>query len=362
MKVLHFGSNYLPNKGGNVVRMTSMLENNDSDMELFIMTTAVGNGFDDEAYYQKTSIYILRIAKLNDAYKILPEVVEKYKIDTVITHIIPANIIACRCLPKSVTIMTEIHSLIDSGIAKNFAKSLLHRFYLNRRTQKYFVLSMGAAEYIKKHYGVPIDKIVFLPNGCKKNSNGYSGGKEGFFTFGYIGTFYKWQGIRVIYDNAERILNIADNVRLYLIGGGEMESELKALADKYPGRIIITGFLPKVEVQKYYKEIDVLIIPRPSTLETETAIPLKIFESIEAGKPVIISNVFGLTEVLGEDEAFVYASGDTEGLSKACQHAYEDRELGKLKFDNAIQKLQEWPEWKDVHKIQYHAIIGESES
>lgn len=359
MRILHFGSNYLPNKGGNVVRMTHLLENNQAGAELFIMTTAKKGDFDDDAYFEKTSIRIIRINELKDAYKALPEAVEKYNIDAVVTHIIPANVIACRCLPSKVKIFTEIHSLIDSGWLKNFGKDLLHRFFLNRRTEKYFVLSMGAAKYIKKHYGVRDEKIVFLPNSCKMNDCQYSKGRKGYFTFGYVGTFYEWQGIRNIYDNVERILSIGDDVRLYLVGGGKLENELKKLSERYPDRLILTGLIPKAEVPSHYDEIDVLMIPRPSTLETETAIPLKIFDSIEAGKPVIISDVFGLTEVLGENEAFVYKSSDPDGLYKACETAYKEQELSKQKYENAVKRLSEWPEWKDIHNIQFKTISGE---
>ena len=136
MRVLHFGSNYLPNKGGNVVRMTKMLEDNKSGDELFVLTTAKKGDFDDEKYYQDKKIKVFRINTLKDANKLLPKIVKENQIDIVVTHIIPANIIACKRLPKNVTIMTEIHSLIDSGFLKNALKGLLHKFVLNKRTKK----------------------------------------------------------------------------------------------------------------------------------------------------------------------------------------------------------------------------------
>lgn len=208
MKVLHFGSNYLPSRGGNVVRMTNMLENNNTDTEIFIMTTTPRKDFDDEEYYDKTGIHIFRIDSLEQAKRELPRVTQEYQIDIVVTHIIPANMIACRVLPKNVLIMTEVHSLIDSGTIKNRLKDLLHRFWLNRRTNKYFVLSQGAAKYIKKHYGVRQENIVFLPNGYNGKLTAGSAGNKDYFTFGYVGTFYSWQGIDMIADNVDRILSI----------------------------------------------------------------------------------------------------------------------------------------------------------
>lgn len=353
MKVLHFGSNYLPNKGGNVVRMTNLLENNQSGDELFIMTTAPKQDFDDEAYYQEKGIRILRISALDDAKKALPKAVKEYGIDVVVTHIIPANIIACQVLPKKVKVMTEIHSLIDSGKLKNQLKSLMHRFWLNRRTKAYFVLSKGAENYIVKNYGVKKEDVVFLPNGYHGTECSQQKGNPSYFTFGYVGTFYNWQGIGVIAENIDKILSIGENVRVYLVGGGVLEEELKKKAESSDGRLVVTGLVDKAEVETHMQEIDVLMIPRPSTLETETAIPLKIFDSIESGKPVIISDVYGLTEVLGQDEAFVYDKKDPDGLYKACLEAYENPECVSEKFNRAVEKLKSWPSWKEIHQLQH---------
>ncbi len=352
MKILHFGSNYLPNKGGNVVRMTSMLENNKSGNELFIMTTAKQQDFDDEKYYKETGIRIFRIEKLDDAKSKLPEVVKQYGIDIVVTHIIPANIIACKVLPKNVVIMTEVHSLIDSGSLKNTLKGLLHKFVLNRRTKKYFTLSQGSSEYIIKNYGVKKENVVFLPNGCEINTSERKSGNPAYFTFGYCGTFYSWQGTDVLIKNIDDILSIGENVRVYLIGGGYKEDVLREKAERSDGRLVVTGLVPKAEAESLMDEIDVLMIPRPSMLETETAIPLKIFDSVESGKPVIISDVFGLTEVLSEKEAFVYSKKDEKGLYNACKTAYENPQLLDEKYAASVERVKKWHTWDDIHKKQ----------
>lgn len=350
MNILHFGCRYFPDRGGNVVRMSHMLENNKCGNSLFILTTSKCDGFNDEEYYNKNNIRIFRINNLNESKVLLPVLVKKYNINIVVTHIIPANMIACYVLPKSVIVMTEIHSLITSSVVKMFGKDLLHRLYLNRRTSCYFTLSRGAENYIKKHYGVKDDKICFLPNGINHEKlKDYESGNPNYFTFGYIGTFYKWQGTGVIFDNAEKILSIANNIRLYMIGGGEKEEEFKSLENKYPGRVVVTGLIPKNEADKRAKEIDVLLIPRPSTLESNTAIPLKILDSVQYGKPVIISDVYGLIEVFSEMEAFIYKNNTHEGFIKICKYVYEHQEEIEKKYNFALKKIKEWPTWDDIH-------------
>ena len=353
MNILHFGCFYYPNKGGNVVRMSHMLENNKCDNSLFVLTTSQANGFDDDLYREDTGITIIRIKSLDEAYVVLPQVVENYKIDVVVTHIIPANIIACRTVYKKVAILTEVHSLITSSPLKMLGKDILHRFFLNRRTQYYFVLSKGAEQYLIKHYGVKKNRIVFLPNGINSDFQPKRiPGNPNYFTFGYIGTFYNWQGTDCILNSVDKILSIAPSVRIVMVGGGENEDKFNKLAERYSNRLIVTGLLPKEEADKISTEIDVLMIPRPSTLETNTAIPLKIFDSLQYGKPVIMSNVFGLTEVFSENEAFIFKNEESDGLFKMCQYVYMNRDLLDVKYNNALSRLREWPSWDKIHSLQ----------
>lgn len=356
MNILHFGSNYRPDIGGNVVRMTNMLEDNQCGNKLFILTTAQANGFDDTAYFQRTGVTIIRICKLSDAKTILPNIVSQFQIDIVVTHVIPANLIACRVLPKNVVLMTEVHSLIDSGKMKNLAKMLLHRFYINRKTEKYFVLSQGAAAYLQKNYGLPAKKIQFLPNGYQAKSTTYQSGNPNYFTFGYAGTFYTWQGIDVLCDAIDEILSIDQRIRVYLIGGGQREEALREKAKNSNGRFVVTGLIPRNELEVQINEIDVLMIPRPSTLETETAIPLKIFDSIECGKAVIMSNVFGLTEVLSDKEAIVYDKHNPKGLVQACRQVFENPQICQETYANAVLRLQKWPSWREIHQKQHQVF------
>ena len=140
------------------------------------------------------------------------------------------------------------------------------------------------------------------------------------------------------------------------MGGGHREEELLMKANTYNGRLVVTGLVEKSEVEGDMKEIDVLMVPRPSTLETETAIPLKLFDSVESGKPVIISDVFGLKEVLGEREAFLYNKNDIDGLYKSCLKAYKNQFLCDEKYYNAVKKLSEWPTWAQIHERQFNVF------
>lgn len=360
MNILHFGSNYLPNNGGNVLRMRNIVENNSHYDNIYVYTSAEGRKhFDDLEYTKKTGIKILRYKSLRDTIKNLKIIVKKHKIQIVITHIIPANIIACCVLSKEVIIATEIHSLIQSKRPKMIGKNLVHRFFLSNRTKVFFVLSSGAKKYILKNYNVRNENIMFLPNGTKECFyEKIQVGNQSFFTFGYVGTFYAWQGINIIRKNIEKILQIDPKVRIYLVGSGQGYEELFNMSKKkqYKGRLIITGMVPQEDIGYHMQQIDVLMIPRPSTLETNTAIPLKIFEGVYYGKPMIISNVDGLIEVLDNDSAFVFDPKDEGSLTAVCKIAFSEASLRNDKFLSSVKKIANWPSWSEIQLKQYNEL------
>lgn len=80
------------------------------------------------------------------------------------------------------------------------------------------------------------------------------------------------------------------NLTFLIIGGGELEEELKQLSDNLGVKVIITGFLQsQEEVFKHYFVGDALILPS----DTYEVWGLVVNEAMFSGLPVIVSNICG---------------------------------------------------------------------
>ena len=79
---------------------------------------------------------------------------------------------------------------------------------------------------------------------------------------------------------------------------------------------------------------------------------MKIFDAVQYGKPVIISDVYGLTEVLSEQEAFIYKNSLPDGLFNMCKYVYMHPEEMDEKHENAVKRIEKWPSWDDIHRRQ----------
>jgi glycosyltransferase involved in cell wall biosynthesis len=85
------------------------------------------------------------------------------------------------------------------------------------------------------------------------------------------------------------------NVKYLLVGEGDYEPRLRNLVAtlKLQDRIIFTGRALNEDIPKYYAACDIFILPSITRLE---AFGLVVIEAMASGKPVIISNIPGVSE------------------------------------------------------------------
>ena len=87
-------------------------------------------------------------------------------------------------------------------------------------------------------------------------------------------------------------------------------------------------------------------------------VPIKMYEYLAAGKPVIATRLPGLVEEFGEGNGIVYVKGPVEVLSKASELARggELRKLGRSGRDLVSQN--DWAKVTDTFESYLKAIVG----
>ncbi|MCR4315770.1 MAG: glycosyltransferase [Planctomycetes bacterium] len=102
---------------------------------------------------------------------------------------------------------------------------------------------------------------------------------------GFIGDLFVWTNLEPFID-AVCESGDADWVRLVVIGGGPRENELRGYAKRkpHPERAIFTGSFPHSKMAGAIANFDVSVIARQGGIFAQ---PLKLFEYLAAGTPVI---------------------------------------------------------------------------
>lgn len=136
----------------------------------------------------------------------------------------------------------------------------------------------------------------------------------------YTGTFESYQGLDLLYAAMVPVTNARPDARLVMVGGEPAQVEdargrVRALG--LAAAVIFTGQRPAEEIPAYLDAATVLASPR----STGTNTPLKIYQYLRSGRPIIATRLVTHTQVLSDDMAF---------LTEATPAAFGDAILAAL--------------------------------
>ena len=143
----------------------------------------------------------------------------------------------------------------------------------------------------------------------------------------YTGTFEAYQGLDLLFAAMQHVLAARADARLVLAGG---RPEQIALARKQATdagiahATIFAGQRPAEEIPAYLDAADVLVSPR--SLGTNT--PLKIYQYLRSGRPIVATRLLTHTQVLNDEVSFLTAASP-EGFGAGILAAVGDPERAR---------------------------------
>jgi glycosyltransferase involved in cell wall biosynthesis len=142
----------------------------------------------------------------------------------------------------------------------------------------------------------------------------------------YMGTFFSFSGLDVVVAGMVEEFKRDRDLRLVLVGGGEMDKTLRELVAQLgvSDQVIFTGVVPYSKLPQYLKLADVAINPFRPELLTHVALPHKVLQYMAAGVPTVSTSLRGLRGVLGEGSGVTWVDGPDGVASAASALARED--------------------------------------
>lgn len=139
-------------------------------------------------------------------------------------------------------------------------------------------------------------------------------------------------------ENAIKAMNYVDDAVLLLIGSGDIETELRALAteEHLTEKVIFTGKVPFELLGGYNQGADLGIsLEEDNCLNNAYALPNKIFDYIQAGIPVLCSALPEMKKIVESYEIGKAVNCPTaESLAKVIKATLKDEKMLKLWQEN----------------------------
>jgi len=245
-------------------------------------------------------------------------------------------------------------------------KSILHKRILKRNLKKAdYIMSTShcmaeeTMKYTSKRIEITpfgIDLNEFRPQKVQSIFN------EGDIVIGTVKTLEPKYGINYLIEAFDIMQkrHSALPLKLLIVGGGGQLDEMKKLCEQkgINSKVKFTGRVQHDEVPAYHNMIDVFVAL--SVLDSES-FGVAVIEAMACGKPVVVSDVSGFSEVVEHEVSGVIVSRrNAEAAANAIGKIITDKELAHeygVQARKRVEKLYDWDKNLEQITAIYNRIL-----
>ncbi|GAC1486822.1 MAG: glycosyltransferase family 4 protein [Pseudarthrobacter sp.] len=208
------------------------------------------------------------------------------------------------------------------------------------------------------HQRVPAARTVLAPNGV--NTGRITARPPGrrnpdHLTVAFVGTLKPWHGVPDLLDAAARANKKAarsqDRWWVRIIGDGPRRDQLEHLASSLGVETEFTGAVPPAAVPGLLHECDAAAAPYPAVESggDDYFSPLKVYEYMAAGMPVIASSAGQIPSIVDHDRTGILVpASEPEALASALTRLAADPELRERLGHEAREEAVRHFSWRGV--------------
>jgi glycosyltransferase involved in cell wall biosynthesis len=195
---------------------------------------------------------------------------------------------------------------------------------------------------LRKHVlslGVRPERIHIVPNGVDPAQ--FKPGKpdsklrrkwklNGAPVLGFVGGLRPWHGVEILPDLLARLNKSKRPIQLVIAGDGQLRSGLERQFKQREllDHITFTGALPHEQLPGIIQQFDIALAPYPKHTHDFYFSPLKLFEYMACGIPVVAANLGQITEVISDGKTgLLYEPGQLDALANRCEKLLGDSRL-----------------------------------
>lgn len=209
-----------------------------------------------------------------------------------------------------------------------------------RKVNRIVAVTDGLAEAMLRLYDVPEDRIRVVENAantslfqplnkteCRLRLGLPVGGRIVIFE----GGLYPWHGVGILLQAFGLMDEDTKDVKLLIVGDGPCRGELQELSHSLGlgRRVIFVGRIPYDRVPTYIGAADVGVGPFPSERNERIGLsPLKIYEYVACGRPVVVSRIRGVANWIEKEHLGLTAEpGNSADLARKLEEALTNESL-----------------------------------
>jgi glycosyltransferase involved in cell wall biosynthesis len=247
----------------------------------------------------------------------------------------------------------EVHSL--STFEGTQDRWVLRRLLRARGFRGFIAISTALAEDLAQAHGIRRADILVAHDAVRPLpvSPARRRAQSDPLRVGYTGSLFAGRGVELLVEVVAR----APWLELHLVGGPASAADgwRERLRDCEGGwRIVVHGMVGPARARALQQEVDVLVAPFGRQVITDSGVdtsrwmsPMKVFEYMASGRPMVTSDLPVLREVLRpEVDALMVEPEDPDALLSALERLRDDHGLGARLSASAMARAQAEFTWE----------------
>lgn len=255
-------------------------------------------------------------------------------------------------------LLDHLHTLLPNRIMQTAAQQI--EKHVARKATYVYAINEGLREYAIE-LGANKEQTRIIPGGVDVSR--YRAGEKSAISLDanidndeivlfFMGWLYEFSGLReVATDLAAR--GMQDSYRLLVVGDGDLYDELEQLKqDRLGDKLLLPGQVPFEKIPHYLDYADVCLLPAHHNDTMHDIVPIKMYEYLASGTPVVATDLPGLRKEFGEDNGVVYTDGPEDAFDTVVELVQSSDYQHHAKRAETFVEQYDWSEL--VSKFEYH--------
>lgn len=270
--------------------------------------------------------------------------------------------------------VTELNGTIEEEMIANKNPKWMVKIattvekFCYKNAKKIIATSPVLMKYIIKKYGVKEDKVISLENGvnttlffpknklkCRRKLKL----QKNVFCIGYTGGLQHWQGLDYIIRAIKIVKSKSYKIKFLIVGEGSEKNKLNNLIKKLrlEKEIFLLNSISHSEVPDYINSFDISVCYLTRFKEGKYGSPFKVYEYLSCGKPVILSDIKGVSELF-KDKVILAKPENSKDLAKKILYLIKNKNLAKKMGREGRKFVLNGHSWKSVAERTLKVIKG----
>ena len=225
---------------------------------------------------------------------------------------------------------------------------------LLRRVRFILATNQWKRDALKERFSVLTNRVIVEPNGVDVDAFALSvsvsearsrvGVTHDDMIVLYTGHLYGWKGVDTL---AQAATFLPEGVRVVFVGGtAEDLASFQERYDKVPN-IEMVGHVSHALIPLWLRAADILVLPNTAREEisAQYTSPMKLFEYLASGRPIIASDIPSIRAVVSDAQVLFVSPDNPAELAESVKRVWSDSDAAQYRVA-AAQELAQKHSWE----------------